>query len=444
MTTFTSIPVLDFSLSQSPETKDAFLSQLKSALLEVGFLYISNTGISDELVDNVSRLGKSFFDLPNEEKLRVEMKNSPHFLGYSRLGNEITKHAIDWREQIDLATELPAPAANEPRYRQLRGPNQWPQEELIPGFQETFTTFIDQMTDLSTEFTRLMAEAIGLPRNSFDRFFNGIGESASGTVRQDKLKIVKYPDLGELGENGNSAQGDSMLSSYLLQVTDHLGLQVQNSAGEWINCPPIPGTFVVAIGQGLEAMTSGVCVSTTHRVLSPPAGTGARISIPFFQGVSYDATFESMDVPTHILELKNSLRQRQGDHIDSVEMTFKKEQFNRLGEATLMNRVKSHPDVGEKYYPDLLAIIREQQKFELEKQNEKEDEKDAGALLVPNKAGEQVVKGRKRAPTIVLEKIDNGPSYGEDPGPEGSLERRAAFEARKADALPDEIRVVGN
>lgn len=29
---------------------------------------------------------------------------------------------------------------------------------------------------------------------------------------------------------------------------------------------------VVAMGQGLEAMTGGVCVATTHRVLSPVAG----------------------------------------------------------------------------------------------------------------------------------------------------------------------------
>lgn len=47
--------------------------------------------------------------------------------------------------------------------------------------------------------------------------------------------------------------------------------------------PPIRGTLVVAIGQGLEALTGGVCASTTHRVLSPEAGKGARFSIPFFQ-----------------------------------------------------------------------------------------------------------------------------------------------------------------
>src|SRR5690606_31885117 len=118
--------------------------------------------------------------------------------------------------------------------------------------------------------------------------------------RQDKLKIVKYPDLSELGLKDSEGQGvgphkDSMLTSYLLQVSPHKGLQVQNRAGEWIDAPPTDGTLVVAIGQGLEAMTKGICKSTTHRVLSPPAGSGARFSVPFFQGVSYDATFSTMD-----------------------------------------------------------------------------------------------------------------------------------------------------
>lgn len=75
MSDFTEVPVLDYALSTSEETKPAFLEKLKHALLEVGFLYVKNTGIDTVLVDNVVRLGEAFFDLPEEEKLRLEMKN---------------------------------------------------------------------------------------------------------------------------------------------------------------------------------------------------------------------------------------------------------------------------------------------------------------------------------------------------------------------------------
>lgn len=159
-----------------------------------------------------------------------------------------------------------------------------------------------------------------------------------------------------------------MLSSYLLQASHHRGLQVQNMRGAWIDCPPVDGTLVVAIGQGLEALTRGVCVSTTHRVLSPAAGAGARFSIPFFQGVSGDASFDDLEnvgvgqVPEHVREQRRRVLEREGGRVDDVEFTFRKGGVaTTLGEATLRNRVKSHPDVGERWYPDILASVREEQ-----------------------------------------------------------------------------------
>lgn len=197
------------------------------------------------------------------------------------------------------------------------------------------------MSSIATLFTSLIAEAIGLPPNAFDRFFD--------PDQQHKLKIVKYPDSGEGVGQGVGPHKDSMLTSYLLQVPPHKGLQAQNTAGEWIDCPPVKGTVVVAIGQGLEALTGGVCASTTHRVLSPAAGMGARYSIPFFQGVSYDAKFEIMDVPDEVRALRKDILERGGGRRDDVEFTFVKGKWGHLGEATLMNRIKSHPDVGEKW-----------------------------------------------------------------------------------------------
>lgn len=68
---FTNIPILDLSLARSEGTKPEFLDQLRHALLEVGFLYLKNVGISQKLVDNVMEEGVKFFDLPAEEKYVV-------------------------------------------------------------------------------------------------------------------------------------------------------------------------------------------------------------------------------------------------------------------------------------------------------------------------------------------------------------------------------------
>jgi isopenicillin N synthase-like dioxygenase len=65
---FDSIPILDLSLAREPTSKPAFLEQLRHALLEVGFLYLKNVGIPQELIQQVKEEGVTFFDLPEEEK----------------------------------------------------------------------------------------------------------------------------------------------------------------------------------------------------------------------------------------------------------------------------------------------------------------------------------------------------------------------------------------
>ncbi|TVY29962.1 putative 2-oxoglutarate-dependent dioxygenase [Lachnellula hyalina] len=374
---FDSIPILDLSLAKDPATKPEFLNQLRHALLEVGFLYLKNVGISEELTQAVIKEGVSFFDLPMEEKLKVEMKNAPSFLGYSRLDAEITAHTIDHREQIDLSTDHAVRTPSQPLYRNLFAPTQWPSASYMPNFKPVFSEYITQMGAISIFFTSLIAEAIGLKPNAFNKYFDA--------DQQHKLKIVKYPDLKELGLEGVQGQGvgphkDSMFTSYLLQVTKHRGLQVQNLSGEWIDCPPIDGTLVVAVGQGMEALTQGVCMSTTHRVLSPARGSGARFSVPFFQGGGVGR------VPEEVREMRRRVVARNGGRLDDVEFTFSGGRGARtLGEATLKNRIKSHPDVGERWYPDILAEIRAQQ------EREKEDaEKKVAFVTSPAHSGTPV------------------------------------------------------
>lgn len=68
MSSFSSIPILDLSLARDPETKPVFLGELRHALLEVGFLYLKNVGIPEDLTKKVIDEGIAFFDIPLEEK----------------------------------------------------------------------------------------------------------------------------------------------------------------------------------------------------------------------------------------------------------------------------------------------------------------------------------------------------------------------------------------
>jgi len=103
-TDFSSIPILDYSLLDSPDDRPHFIAQLRHALINVGFLYLSNHPVAQKDVDQLIDYIPKLFLLPQDAKDKIKMANSEHFLGYSRLGAELTKGAVDQREQFDFAT----------------------------------------------------------------------------------------------------------------------------------------------------------------------------------------------------------------------------------------------------------------------------------------------------------------------------------------------------
>ncbi|KAF2758565.1 Clavaminate synthase-like protein [Pseudovirgaria hyperparasitica] len=379
------IPILPLShaLPPSPPAhKQAFLAKLRHALLTTGgVFYLSETSalVPDTLINDVIRETHAFFDADTAVKEAVEMKRCGSFLGWSRIDNETTAHHPDHREQLDLSTPHPLPAPTAPLYHNLRAPNQWPSPTALPTFRPVLEDYIARMAALSTTFTALIAEALGMPADTFARFFDA--------DQQHKLKIVKYPEVAlpsatdaedESADAARLRQGvgphkDSMLTSYLLQASPQPGLQAQDASGEWVDVPPIPGTLVVVIGRGMEALTGGVCAGAMHRVLSPGVGEGPRYSVPFFQGVSWDARIDgegeeeggSVDVPEGVrAEAEKGWkgrRERERKEVVKEEGAFgKKGRWGSMGEATFMNRIRSHPDVGERWYPELLAQLRAQ------------------------------------------------------------------------------------
>ena len=122
---FTSIPILNYALLSSPDARAAFIAQLQHALITVGFLYLEQPPVSDALIDEVIAYLPRVFALPQERKDALRMANSPHFLGYSRIGVEMTKGTADQREQFDIATPFECTwKPGEPEYLRLWGPSQ--------------------------------------------------------------------------------------------------------------------------------------------------------------------------------------------------------------------------------------------------------------------------------------------------------------------------------
>ena len=101
--TFFSIPVLDHSFISSPPTKPLFISQLQHSLINVGFLYLSNHTVPASTIDPLIDYIPKLFALPLEEKEKIWIINSPHPLGYSRLGATMTKGKVNHQETFAFA-----------------------------------------------------------------------------------------------------------------------------------------------------------------------------------------------------------------------------------------------------------------------------------------------------------------------------------------------------
>lgn len=76
----------------------------------------------------------------------------------------------------------------------------------------------------------------------------------------------------------------------MLLQDDVGGLEVLNANAHWIPATPIPGTFVINVGDFLMRLTNRKFLSTVHRVANK---TGKeRYSMPWFCSFNLDATVE--------------------------------------------------------------------------------------------------------------------------------------------------------
>jgi len=74
----------------------------------------------------------------------------------------------------------------------------------------------------------------------------------------------------------------------LNQDSTRCALQVLRKDGEWVYANPIPGAFVVNIGDMIETWTNGLYKATLHRVINTMKNY--RVSVPFFFEPNFDAT----------------------------------------------------------------------------------------------------------------------------------------------------------
>lgn len=84
---FDTIPVIDVDgiLSDDLAKRREVAEKVRDACMRVGFFYIENHGIPEQLVQGAFEWARKFFSLPFEKKMEVYIDNQFNFRGYTPL-----------------------------------------------------------------------------------------------------------------------------------------------------------------------------------------------------------------------------------------------------------------------------------------------------------------------------------------------------------------------
>ncbi|KAK7319169.1 hypothetical protein RJT34_03887 [Clitoria ternatea] len=288
-TSLPQVPVIDLSKLLSKDLKE--LEKLNYACKEWGFFQLVNHGVSTSLTENMKRGTVELFELPMEEKKKLwQTEGDIYGFGQAFVFDE--KQKLEWADGFLIAS-LPT---------HLRNPrifNQLPQL-----FRESVDTYSVELKNLAIKMMKIMGIALAIDPNELTEIFT------EGTLT---VRINYYPPCPEPDRViGLKAHSDLGGLTMLLQTNDVQGLQVRKD-GLWIPINPLPGAFIINVGDQLEIVTNGIYRSNEHR--ATVNSESERISITTFYGADLKATlaptpslvtperpiqFESISVKDHV------------------------------------------------------------------------------------------------------------------------------------------------
>ncbi|KAJ7681526.1 Clavaminate synthase-like protein [Mycena rosella] len=281
---FEQIPVIDLNdaASRDPATRRALADQIRDACVNVGFFYVKNHPVPEDAIAGAINAAGEFFALPTPAKLALDIHKSTSFKGYTALLGENTdpEGRGDLHEGFDIGWEQPAAGP-------MSGANVWPPDAALPGFRARVLAYYHAAVELGQSLFPLFALALDLPETFFDD---------KTTTPAAIMRLLHYPPQQPAVDDDGRVIGIGAHTDYecftILWQDAAGGLQVQNADGKWIDAVPIPGTFVINLGDQFARWTNDVFKSTVHRVTNRSGRE--RYSMPLFFGTDYDVPLEPL------------------------------------------------------------------------------------------------------------------------------------------------------
>jgi isopenicillin N synthase-like dioxygenase len=276
-------PVFDLSRFERADAvaRRALGEQVDAICRETGFLAVSGHSVPETVIDGVRSQAHDFFDLPPETKEKVRAPYPGYPYGYLGPGVEALAKSKGVETPPDLKESfnggpltVPAGLSDPEALAFCYAETIWPAEPV--GFTPAWKAYYRAMEDLAARIMRVFAVALCLPETFFDAT---IDKPISALRALNYPKTSTPPKPGQLRAGAHTDYGSLTI---LLPQAGSSGLQIFTPQDEWREVPPVPGAFVINIGDLMARWTNDRWVSTLHRVVSTEESAARRQSLAFF------------------------------------------------------------------------------------------------------------------------------------------------------------------
>ena len=294
------IPSIDLGafLAGNGKEQQTIAASVDEICKSIGFLIIEKHGVPGDVIDKAWSTTRAFFDLPLEQKLKSKSPDPACPRGYFPIAAEALARSLgvdtppDIKESFGIGpVHAPQRAISDEDFEFHFGDNIWP--ENPPGLRTSLMNYFIAMEVLGAQVLRLLAAALQLPHDYFERFH---------THPMSALRCLNYPapdDPRLPRQKGAGEHSDYGSVTILKPDPEVAGLQIKLPSGNWAAAPLVEDAFIVNIGDMMARWTNDRWVSTLHRVTGPAAGqsrANRRQSVAFFHNTNYDAEIEC--IPT--------------------------------------------------------------------------------------------------------------------------------------------------
>ncbi|KAJ7679466.1 Clavaminate synthase-like protein [Mycena polygramma] len=321
---------LDLSLYEDLKGRKVLAKQLITAVREKGFFYVKNFGVSQEAVNRQFAIGKAFYDLPLEEKLRYVPDNFEKggFNGYMPSGRIIVDPNTGLKDKVEVY--------NIPKFNgDFTHDHPAPVSRNLPEIEQFVR---DLQAKVVEPLLTLVAIALELPED-YLRKIHQYEVKSEDHIRHVSpyMKCSKHP-LADNERLSSWVPGHTDLGSFTLLFRQPVaGLQIQDPVTEqWKWVKPQNATLTVNTCDALQLLTGGYVRSTIHRVMPPPRDQQHvdRLGLLYFSRPHNDvklATIQDSPVLQREGYVKNPF-EASGNPVPTMEeWTFAKQKWQRTG-----------------------------------------------------------------------------------------------------------------